>query len=80
LDLSKCTPVTPETFAKWKAERVAKKEQEVAAAKKAAAKKGGADKGLHMLSGRGNYFVKTVIRSFFVSFRFDDDHTCNSHE
>lgn len=51
LDTSKLTPVTPETFAKWKEEQKKKKAEQVEEARKEAAKKSG-NKGIGVLGGR----------------------------
>ena len=50
LDLSKCTRVTPETFAKWKLKNKAKKKKEEAKKATADMKK---NKGKRIMSGRG---------------------------
>ena len=51
LVLTKCTPVTLETFTKWKEDRRKKKEAEVEEKRKAAEKKSG-NRGLDVMSGR----------------------------
>lgn len=51
LDITKCTMVTPETFAAWKVERLKKKAEAVEESRKIANKKSG-NHGLHILSGR----------------------------
>jgi len=51
LDVSKGTPVTVETFLKWKEDRKKKKEKEIETKRKEAEKKSGG-KGLNVLSGR----------------------------
>jgi hypothetical protein len=63
-DISKCTPVTLETFNKWKEQQRAKKEAEILAKAQEVAKQGGKAKGL--LSGRALF---TFDPSLFV----DDD-------
>jgi len=66
LDLSKCTPVTPDTFAQWKFDRKKAREEAVEQKRKDAEKsKGG--RGLHVMSGRDLF---TFDPSLFVD---DDD-------
>jgi hypothetical protein len=65
LDFSKCTPVTVETFSKWKEEQKKKREAAVEEKRVEAAKKQGG-KGLGVLSGRDLF---TYDPSLFV----DDD-------
>ncbi len=51
LDLSKCTKVTPETFAAWKEKRQKERDAKIETERQEAAKKSG-NKGINVLSGR----------------------------
>lgn len=72
LDLAKCTMVTPETFAKWKADRLKAKADAVETMRKEANKKKG-NNGLHILSGK-------ALFQFDPSLFVDDDDAAGGDE
>ena len=69
LDLSKCTPLTLELFKKWKADKEARRLDEVKSKREAAEKKA-AGSGLHVMSGRDLF---TFDPSLFVDDAEADD-------